>query len=63
MSEEKWTTVGSHPWSGLRYQEFEDTARVVRDGYEIISPSTDIESVYRQYRSRVDREISEIGDT
>jgi hypothetical protein len=56
---EKWVTVSGHPASGLRYQEWSGMARIVRDGQEVVSPSTDTGSVYRQYQARVNRAIGE----
>ncbi|MFE5621733.1 hypothetical protein ACFQ8S_06925 [Streptomyces virginiae] len=62
---EKWTTVNSHPASGIRYEEWNGQARITRDRMEIVSPSADVDSVYAQYGARVNRWIEEadtIGD-
>lgn len=58
-TQEDWTTVIGHPFSGLRYQEWDGKARVIQDGHEVVSPSDDQDAVYRQYRARVEREIGE----
>lgn len=62
-----WYTEISHPASGITHQmvEVDGTlyGRVIQDGREIVSPSTDPDATYTQYRSRVERWISndEIG--
>ncbi len=60
-----WYTLESHPASNTRYQmatllEADIIwARVLEDGHEVVSPSRDRDSVYRQYKGRVNRAISE----
>ncbi|MGC9439239.1 hypothetical protein [Streptomyces sp. WG5] len=56
---EEWVTIVGHPASGLRYQEWAGKARIIQEGQEIVSLSTDQDSVYKQYRSRVERAIGE----
>lgn len=57
--EERWVTTNSHPYSGLQYQEWEGKARVIREGREVVSPSTDTDSVYAQYQGKVQHAIGE----
>ncbi|AWN05327.1 hypothetical protein SEA_IBANTIK_106 [Streptomyces phage Ibantik] len=56
---EDWATIIGHPASGLRYQEWAGKARIIQEGQEVVSPSTDTDSVYKQYRARVDRAIGQ----
>jgi hypothetical protein len=56
---EEWATVVGHPASGLRYQEWVGQARIIQEGQEVVSPSTDTDSVYKQYQARVNRAIGE----
>ncbi|MFD5069123.1 hypothetical protein ACFWNC_14495 [Streptomyces sp. NPDC058369] len=58
---EEWRTIIGHPASGLRYQEWNGQARIIQNGHEIVSPSPDAESVYRQYQARFTRHMREIG--
>lgn len=58
----EWYTEISHPASGIAHQMIEIEGvlygRVVQDGREIVSPSTDPDATYRQYRGRVEQWIS-----
>lgn len=53
-----WATFSAFPWGGFQYQEAvsEDgtVARVVKDGYVVVTPARDLNSVYRQYLRRVE---------
>ena len=58
-----WDTVASHPASGLSYQETTTEhgayTRVTLDGHEVVSPSSDAESIHKIYLARVARFIEE----
>lgn len=57
---ETWTTISGHPASHLQYQEDESgQARVTQGDAELVSPSVNTDSVYRQYTARVQRFIDE----
>jgi hypothetical protein len=62
-----WYTEISHPVSGIAHQmvEIDGTlyGRVVQDGREIVSPSTDPDYTYRQYQGRVNRWIADDEET
>ncbi|MEU9231226.1 hypothetical protein [Streptomyces subrutilus] len=60
-NEEQWVTMNGHPASGLRYQEWNGQARITRNGLEVVSPSSDTDSVYRQYNGRVERAITDLS--
>lgn len=53
-----WTTFSAFPWGGFQYQEAvgEDgtAARVVKDDHVVVTPSTDLNAVYRQYMRGVE---------
>jgi len=59
LDDADWGTVISHPASGLSYQETTTQhgsyARVNVNEYEVVSPNTDTESIYKIYLSRVAR--------
>jgi hypothetical protein len=59
----KWNTTNSFPVIGLCYQEAETSmgtlARVMKSGYEVVSPDTDTDAVYRQYQSRANWALDE----
>ena len=58
-----WTTMTSHPASGLRYQEAavdgETYGRVLHCCREVVNPSPELHVVNAQYNSRVVRYIGE----
>lgn len=60
-AQEEWCTIIGHPDSGLRYQEWEGQARIIQNGDEIVSPSEDMGSVYKQYQARFTRHMRESG--
>lgn len=57
-----WTTLDSHPFSGLEYQEAETSrgtiARIMQGGYEVAGPYEDTEATRKQYMGRVERYIN-----
>lgn len=59
----EWYTEISHPASRLAHQMAEVEGvlygRVTQNGREIVSPSTNPDGTYKQYRGRVERWISE----
>lgn len=56
-ADDAWICQASHPFSGIRFEVVAGWARATRYGHEIISPSRDNDAVYREYTSRVNREI------
>lgn len=63
IPDDQWSTYNGHPASGLRYQEStagpQTAARVIQDGHEVVSPSVDLNAVYRQFNGRVQRWIED----
>ena len=59
----EWMTISSHPATGLAYQEASvdgwTFARVVREDDEVVSPTTETESVYGQYQGRMNQWIED----
>ena len=60
-----WTTTDSYPVLGIQYQEAETSmgtlARVMASGFEVVSPDTDTDAVYKQFHSRADRALNSLS--
>jgi hypothetical protein len=58
----EWITTDSFPVLGIQYQEADTTmgtlARVMASGYEVVSPTTDVDGAYRQFHSRAQQALS-----
>lgn len=61
IEDSQWNTLVSHPFSNIKYQEYETSqtrvARVLHSGFEVVSPTEDVDAAYRQYQSRVNKAI------
>lgn len=60
--DENWNTVSSFGFADdyTQYQESSSHARILVDGCEVVSPSHDMDNVYRQYNARYGRMVEEI---